>query len=144
VKLCTKALNPAAEIAKQQPKAKAAAPPKKDDDDLDLFGDDDEEDAAAAKAAAEAAKNKKKKEKPPEMSLIIFEVKPVDDTTDLDALAKRIFAQKRDGLIWKSGDYKKEPVAFGIFKLILGFSCEDSKVSVDDVQEQIEAMDDMV
>jgi len=36
-----------------------------------------------------------------------------------------------DGLIWKSGDYKKEPVAFGIFKLIIGFSCEDSKVSVD-------------
>ena len=67
------------------------------------------------------------------MSLIIFEVKPVDDTTDLDVLAKRIFDQKRDGLIWKSGDYKKEPVAFGIFKLILGFSCEDSKVSVDDV-----------
>ena len=64
---------------------------KKDDDDLDLFGDDDEEDAAAAKAAAEAAKAKKKKEKPPEMSLIIFEVKPVDDTTDLDVLAKRIF-----------------------------------------------------
>jgi elongation factor 1-beta len=65
---------------------------KKEEDDLDLFGDDDEEDAAAAKAAAEAAKNKKKKEKPPEMSLIIFEVKPVDDTTDLDALAKRIFS----------------------------------------------------
>ena len=116
-----------------------------DDDDLDLFGDDDDEDgAAAAKAAAEAAKAKKKKEKPPEMSLIIFEVKPLDDTTSLDALAERIFACKRDGLIWKSGDYKKEPVAFGIFKLIIGFSCEDSKVSVDDVQEQIEAMDDMV
>merc|ERR1719263_2742431 len=107
-----------------------------DDDDLDLFGDDDDEDgAAAAKAAAEAAKAKKKKEKPPEMSLIIFEVKPLDDTTDLDALAQRIFSCERDGLIWKSGDYKKEPVAFGIFKLIIGFSCEDSKVSVDDVQE---------
>merc|ERR1711871_901956 len=103
------------------------------DDDLDLFGDDDEEDAAAAKAAAEAAKAKKKKEKPPEMSLIIFEVKPLDDTTDLDALAKRIFACERDGLVWKSGDYKKEPVAFGIFKLIVGMSCEDNKVSVDEV-----------
>jgi len=67
------------------------------------------------------------------MSLIVLEVKPLDDTTNLDDLAKRIFAQKIDGLIWKSGDYKKEPVAFGIFKLILGFSCEDSKVSVDSV-----------
>jgi len=102
---------------------------------MDLFGDDDEDAAAAAKAAAEAAKAKTKKVKPPEMSLIIFEVKPLDDTTNLDELAKKIFAQKRDGLIWKTGDYKKVPVAFGIFKLIIGFSCEDSKVSVDDVQE---------
>merc|ERR1712228_549463 len=93
---------------------------------------------AAAKAKA------KKKEKPPEMSLIIFEVKPLDDTTNLDTLAQRIFGIKQDGLIWKTGDYKKEPVAFGIFKLILGFSCEDSKVSVDDIQEEIEAMEDMV
>ena len=115
-----------------------------DDDDMDLFGDDDEDDAAAAKAAAEAAKAKGKKVKPPEMSLIVLEVKPVDDTTDLDALAKRIFSLEREGLIWKSGAYNKEPVAFGIFKLVLGFSCEDTKVSVDDVVEQIEALDDMV
>ena len=46
-----------------------------------------EDAAAAAKAAAEAAKKKAKKVKPPEMSLIIFEVKPVDDTTNLDDLA---------------------------------------------------------
>jgi elongation factor 1-beta len=69
---------------------------KADDDDMDLFGDDDEDDAAAAKAAAAAAaaKGKKKKEKPPEMSLIIFEVKPLDDTTNLDDLAQTIFAMK--------------------------------------------------
>jgi len=47
-------------------------------------------------------------------------------------------------LIWKTGDYKKVPVAFGIFKLILGFSCEDAKVSVDDIQEEIEGFEDMV
>merc|ERR1712147_120413 len=123
---------------------KEAAPAKKDDDFDDLFGDDDDDGAAAAAAAAAKAKAKKNKVKPPEMSLIIFEVKPLDDTTNLDDLAQRIFSNKRDGLIWKSGDYKKEPVAFGIFKLIVGFSCEDSKISVDDVQEEIEAMDDMV
>ena len=121
------------------------AAPKKDDDEMDLFGDDDdEESAAAAKEAAAKAKAKKNKVKPPEMSLIIFEVKPLDDTTNLDDLAKRIFALKQEGLIWKHGDYKKIPVAYGIFKLIVGFSCEDSKVSVDDVQEQVEGLDDMV
>ena len=36
------------------------------------------------------------------------------------------------------------PVAFGIFKLIIGFSLEDDKVSVDDVVEKIEALDEFV
>jgi len=123
---------------KDAPKGEEKKEEKKDevaveDVELDLFGDDDE-DADAAKKAAEAAKaSKKKKEKPPEMSLIVLEVKPLDDTTNLDDLAKRIFAIEKDGLIWKSGDYKKVPVAFGIFKLVLGFSCEDAKVSVDQV-----------
>jgi len=78
------------------------------------------------------------------MSLVMLEVKPVDDTTDLDVLAKRIFKEiTQDGLWWKT-EYKKEPVAFGIFKLIVGFSCEDEKTSVDDIVERIEALDDMV
>lgn len=120
---------------------------KKEEDDLDdLFGDDNEEDAAAAKAAAEAAKAKAKKPKKVviAMSLVMLEVKPMDDTIDLDVLAKRIINEiTQDGLFWKT-EYKKEPVAFGIFKLIIGFSLEDEKVSVDDVVERIEAMDDMV
>merc|ERR1712166_1705067 len=99
---------------------------------MDLFGSDDDDGEAAkvAAAAAKAAATKKNKVKPPEMSLIVFEVKPLDDTTNLDTLAARIFANKREGLIWKSGKYDKVPVAFGIFKLVLGFSCEDKLVSV--------------
>jgi translation elongation factor EF-1beta len=49
----------------------------------------------------------------------------------------------QEGLYWKT-EFKKEPVAFGIFKLIIGFSLEDEKVSVDDVVERIEAMEDLV
>ena len=122
---------------KEAPKKEA----KKDDEMDDLFGSDDEGDADAAKKAAEAAKAsaKPKKEKPPEMSLIILEVKPLDDKTSLDVLAKRIFNDiKMEALYWKSADYKKVPVAYGIFKLIIGFSCEDKKVGVDDVIEKIE------
>jgi len=108
--------------------APAAEPVKKDDDDeLDLFGDDDEEDAAAAAAAAKAAalKAKKPKKKVIAMSLVMLEVKPLDDTIDLDETAKYIFANlTQEGLFWKT-EYKKVPVAFGIFKLIIGFSCED-------------------
>lgn len=111
----------------------------------DLFGDDDD-DGAAAKAAAAAAKQggKKKKKEVVAMSLVMLEVKPLDDQVDLDKLAKDIFSKiTQDGLFWKT-QYKKEPVAFGIFKLIIGFSLEDEKVSVDDVVERIEGMEEQV
>ena len=130
--------------------AKAATPAAtpaaaKDDDDLDLFGDDDDDGAAAAAAAkANAAKAKKPKKVVIAMSLVMLEVKPLDDTTDLDKLAEHIFGNiTQDGLFWKT-EYKKEPVAFGIFKLIIGFSLEDEKVSVDNVVERIEALEDQV
>lgn len=48
-----------------------------------------------------------------------------------------------DGLEWKT-EYKKEPVAYGVFKLVIGAVVEDLKVSTDDVQEQIEALEDYV
>lgn len=135
------------------PKVEAAAASKKDtkkkDDELemdDLFGDDDEGDAEAAKKAALAAKEKTKKKKKVviAMSLVMLEVKPLDDTTNLDDLAKKIMKDiTQEGLFWKT-EYKKEPVAFGIFKLIIAFSLEDEKVSVDDIVEKIEGMDDFV
>lgn len=78
------------------------------------------------------------------MSLVMLEVKPLDDTIDLDSVAKNIFENiKQEGLFWKT-EYKKEPVAFGIFKLIIGFSLEDEKVSVDEIVELIENMEDQV
>lgn len=78
------------------------------------------------------------------MSLVMLEVKPLDDTTNLDELAKKLFAEiVQDGLFWKT-EYKKEPVAFGIYKLIVGFSCEDEKVSVDDIVEKIEDLQELV
>lgn len=48
-----------------------------------------------------------------------------------------------DGLFWKT-EYKKEPIAYGVFKLIIGAVVEDLKVSTDDVAEKIEAMEDHV
>merc|ERR1711918_329849 len=96
--------------------------------------------------AKEAAQGKKKKKEVIAMSLVMLEVKPLDDTTSLDDLAKRIFStitNEKGGLFWKT-EYKKEPIAFGIEKLIVGFSCEDEKVSVDDIVEKFEGLDDAV
>ena len=127
---------------------KKDAPKKEEKDDMDdLFGSDDD-DGAAAKAAAAAAKAKaqgaKKKKVVIAMSIVFLEVKPLDDTIDLDALAPRIYKEiTPEGLFWKT-EFKKVPVAFGIFKLIVAFSCEDEKISVDDIVELIEGMEDAV
>ena len=48
-----------------------------------------------------------------------------------------------DGLTWKT-EYKKEPVAYGINKIIIGAVVEDLKVSTDLVQELIEADEENV
>ena len=48
-----------------------------------------------------------------------------------------------DGLQWKS-EYKKEPIAYGVHKLVVGCVIEDEKVSTDDLQEKIEALEDYV
>jgi len=45
--------------------------------------------------------------------------------------------------LWKTA-YKKEPVAFGVFKIVIGATVEDDKVSTDDIQEKIEALEDFV
>lgn len=123
---------------------------EKEEDLDDLFGDDEDDDQDARMAIkAKAAELKKGTNAKPKKvliakSLILYEVKPADSETNLDELAARILKDiKMDGLLWKQ-EYRKDPVAFGIFKLIIGATVEDDKVSTDDIQELIEAMDDMV
>ncbi|KPI82744.1 translation elongation factor 1-beta putative (eEF1B beta 2) [Leptomonas seymouri] len=124
------------------PAPKAAAPAA-DDDDIDLFGETTEEEAAAleAKKKADAEKKKAKKEVIAKSS-ILFDVKAWDDTVDLEALAKKLHAIKRDGLIW--GDFKFVPVAFGVKKLQQLIVIEDDKVSGDDLEEMIMGFEDEV
>ena len=114
---------------KKEEKAAAA------DDDFDLFGDDD--DTPAEKVVVK----KIVKKKPAAMSIVFLEVKPTDTEVNLDAVHANILKNVvQDGLFWKT-EYRKEPIAYGIEKLIVAFSCEDEKVSVDDIVEKIEAME---
>jgi len=149
-------------------KAKPAAAPKKEkkkeekkeekkvvekkpanDDDFDPFADDEEEDVEAEKAKQarfkELAKTAKSygKAKATAKSLIVWEVKPWGEETDLDEMAKLILAINMDGLYWKT-EYKKEPIAYGVFKIVIGATIEDDKVSTDEVAEKIEALEDHV
>ena len=123
--------------------AKAA---KKDDDEFDPFADEGEDDKAAAealKAKAAEEKGKKANAAPVAKSIIVWEVKPWGEETDLDALAAKILAINMDGLSWKT-EYKKEPIAYGVFKIVIGAVVEDAKVSTDLVEETIVGFEDEV
>ena len=48
-----------------------------------------------------------------------------------------------EGLVWKT-EFKLEPVAFGIKKIVIGCVVEDEKCPMDDITEAIEAFDDVV
>ncbi|KPA82111.1 translation elongation factor 1-beta putative (eEF1B beta 2) [Leptomonas pyrrhocoris] len=144
---------PAAEEKKAEKKATPAPAPKaaapaapaaaEEDDDIDLFGETTEEEAAAleAKKKADAEKKKAKKDVIAKSS-ILFDVKAWDDTVDLEALAQKLHAIQRDGLIW--GDYKLVPVAFGVKKLQQLIVIEDDKVSGDDLEDMITGFTDEV
>ena len=95
----------AAAGGKKAGKGKGAPAPKKEaakpaaaaaeEDEFDPFAEDAEADAAAAEAMKkkqEEAKTKKKKAAPVAKSLIVWEVKPWGEDTDLDALADKIIA----------------------------------------------------
>ncbi|KAI5302729.1 Translation elongation factor 1 beta [Ascosphaera pollenicola] len=125
-----------------QPKAA-----EEDDDDEDLFGSDSEEedaDAAAAKEKILAEYHAKKaaKPKPAAKSLVTLEVKPWDDETDLQEMETHVRSIEKDGLVW--GASKFVDVGFGIKKLQINLVVEDEKISVSDLQEEIEAFEDHV
>ncbi|KAL4786064.1 hypothetical protein BJX76DRAFT_355476 [Aspergillus varians] len=120
-----------------------------EDDDMDLFGSDDEEeeDSEAVRQREERlAEYKKKKEakgpKPAAKSIVTMEVKPWDDETSLTEMEANVRAIEKDGLVW--GASKLVAVGFGIKKLQINLVVEDEKVSIDDLQQQIEEDEDHV
>ncbi|CCK70089.1 elongation factor 1-beta/delta KNAG_0D03420 [Huiozyma naganishii CBS 8797] len=121
---------------------------EEDDEDVDLFGSDDEEaDAEAERVKAEriAQYNAKKASKPPKpaaKSIVTMDVKPWDDETDMDQLTANVTAIEMDGLNW--GAHKLIPIGFGIKKLQINCVVEDDKVSLDELQQQIEEDEDHV
>jgi elongation factor 1-beta len=117
-----------------------------DDDDVDLFGSDEEDDAEAEKLKAERVKAyAEKKSKKPALiakSSILLDVKPWDDETDMKEMERLVRTIEMDGLLW--GVSKLVPLAYGINKLQICCVIVDDKVSVDELQEKIEANEDFV
>ncbi|SMN22533.1 similar to Saccharomyces cerevisiae YAL003W EFB1 Translation elongation factor 1 beta [Maudiozyma saulgeensis] len=129
------------------PAASGAAAEEEDDDDVDLFGSDDEDDEAAEKLKAEriAEYNARKAAKPAKAaakSIVTLDVKPWDDETDLEEMVANVKAIEMDGLVW--GAHQFIPIGFGIKKLQINCVVEDDKVSLDDLQQNIEDDEDHV
>lgn len=104
------------------------------EDDFDLFAEDPNLEEESKKIAEEKAKSKK--QAPVGRSSVVFEVKPNYSTVNLDELAQRIHNEiQLPGLKW-GDDYKKQPVAFGLYKLLMGCVIEDT-VETDMIVEKI-------
>ncbi|KEF56120.1 elongation factor 1-beta [Exophiala aquamarina CBS 119918] len=129
----------------QNPKDAPAA--EEEDDEVDLFGSDDEEEdpevvAEREKRLADYKKKKEGKAKPAAKSIVILDVKPWDDETDMNQLTQNVLAIQQDGLTW--GGHKLVAVGFGIKKLEVNLVIEDEKVSLDELQQKIEEDEDHV
>jgi len=124
----------------------SAVAAEEDDDEVDLFGDDDDDDAEAERVKAErvAAYNAKKAGKPKAAakSVVTLDVKPWDDKTDMKELEKQVRGVEWDGLVW--GLAKLVPVGYGINKLQINLVIEDEKVSLDELQEKLEEIEEYI
>ncbi|KAJ9609890.1 hypothetical protein H2200_006219 [Cladophialophora chaetospira] len=119
-----------------------------DEDEVDLFGSDEDEEedpevvAEREKRLADYKKKKEGKAKPAAKSLVTLDVKPWDDETDMEELTKNVLKIQKEGLVW--GGHKLVAVGFGIKKLQINLVVEDEKVSLDDLQQEIEEDEDHV
>jgi elongation factor 1-beta len=57
-------------------------------------------------------------------------------------LEKSVRGIEKDGLVW--GASKRVPVGYGIFKLQINLVVEDEKISLDELQQEIEELEDYV
>jgi len=135
-------------------KASAPAPPaekeakkEEEEEEVDLFGSDEEEDSEEKeRITAERLKaySEKKAKKPALIAKtsVLFDVKPWDDETDMDAMLKCVKSIEMEGLLW--GASKLVPVGYGINKLQIMCVVEDEKVSIEELGEKMQGFEDYI
>ena len=101
------------------------------------------EEAKAARVEFEEKKRKydekTKRNTEKEMSNVILDIKPEDETTDLEAVYEQIKATiVKDGLTW--GAHELMPLVYGLKKLRVCTTIVNVKVSTDDMEEEIQAI----
>lgn len=121
------------------PKGKISATPVEKSKDapekFDLFGGDDK----AVEVAAKAVSGGQKKKEVINKSSLVIEIKPNDVSTDLEQVWKMVKKIKINGVTWGQ-NYKKVPIAFGLYKLQVSCVILDDLVNTEDITDQIEAL----
>lgn len=137
------ALGAGAAGAGAAPAKKAAA--KDEDDDVDLFGEDGDAAAASVKVAAPKKEEavKAKKPKPTAKTICVYDVKPLEAETEPAALEAAVRSIQMDGLSWGE-TFRVEEIGYGIRKLVVQCVVEDEKVSLDDLEEKLNAFEDLI
>merc|ERR1711971_701303 len=107
------------------------------------MGEDDEEKKRITEERL-AAYHAKKANKPKVIAKtsVLFDVKPWDGETDMDAMLKEVKTIEMEGLVW--GASKLVPVGYGINKLQLMCVEEDDKVSIEELSEKMTEFEDFV
>ncbi|KAJ3224735.1 Elongation factor 1-beta [Clydaea vesicula] len=67
--------------------------------------------------------------------MVVYDIKPWDDETDMKAMEQCVRAIEQDGLLW--GTSKLVAIGYGIKKLQISAVVEDDKVSTDELAERI-------
>ncbi|ETS75023.1 hypothetical protein PFICI_13507 [Pestalotiopsis fici W106-1] len=133
-----------ADLPKDTTKAPVAS---NDSDKEDLFGSDSEEENPEEVKAREerlAAYREKKAAKPKTIAktVVIMDIKPWDDETDMVELESSVRGIEKDGLVW--GASELVAIGFGIKKLQINLVIEDEKISLTDLQDEIQEFEDYV
>ncbi|XP_002162369.1 elongation factor 1-beta isoform X1 [Hydra vulgaris] len=121
---------------------------KVNDDDIDLFGDEEseeeteEEKRIKEKRLADYHAKKATKTALIAKSMLVLDVKPWDDETDMAILEEKVRSIQADGLLW--GTSKLMPVGYGIKKLQITAVIEDDKIFTDWLEEEILKFSDHV
>lgn len=68
-------------------------------------------------------------------SIITFDLRPMDDAVDVNAIKNQILNWKKEGMEWQSGTLI--PVAFGIHKIRVSVQIDDDTVSIADIEEML-------
>lgn len=123
--------------------AKCAAKEEKKEEEIDLFGEEEEEldpeeqkRIEETRKKIEAAKAAGKKPKKVDRSMLVLNITPYEDTTDMNMVLEEIPKRvQMEGLTWGKGEVQKGP--FGVNIVAIACIIVDDLCSADDLCDQI-------